>query len=302
MALKLTYCQLIKIILAQIGGSPLQQVYTQLSQGLQQITKGGIIPSELAQIKAFIDQVTATLNAISGEVNAMQQIANEFFYNPVGAITTQTIAQVDLRLAQITEDLGAGPVAMAGKEAEYAYLTTLKTDLTNFKSHSDKLSGQSDPEDNKPFGGCTLADLLGDGCSSAANIPDVDLQVLIDGFKSGALINSAKAALTQSVLTNTGGAGLISALGNLKSTVGLFNTTVTLKINKLVIKRAVESYINYVVFNLLTGCSSTLLDATLKPSVKETLTPYITYLQKQQLDGILDGATGLPIGDTVLTT
>ena len=302
MALKLTYCQLIKIILAQIGGSPLQQVYTQLSQGLQQITKGGIIPSELAQIKAFIDQVTATLNAISGEVNAMQQIANEFFYNPVGAITTQTIAQVDLRLAQITEDLGAGPVAMAGKEAEYAYLTTLKTDLTNFKSHSDKLSGQADPEDNKPFGGCTLADLLGDGCSPAANIPDVDLQVLIDGFKSGALINSAKAALTQSVLTNTGGAGLISALGNLKSTVGLFNTTVTLKINKLVIKRAVESYINYVVFNLLTGCSSTLLDATLKPSVKETLTPYITYLQKQQLDGILDGATGLPIGDTTLAT
>jgi hypothetical protein len=300
MALKLTYCQLIKIILAQIGGSPLQQVYTQLSQGLQQITKGGIIPSELAQIKAFIDQVTATLNAISGEVNAMQQIANEFFYNPVGTITTETIAQVNLRLAQI-EDPSAPGVPLSGKETEHAYLTTLKTDLTNFKSHSDKLSGQADPEDNKPFGGCTLADLLGDGCSSAANIPDVDLQVLIDGFKSGALINSAKAALTQSVLTNTGGAGVISALGNLKSTVGLFNTTVTLKINKLVIKRAVESYINYVVFNLLTGCSSSLLDATLKPSVKETLTPYITYVQKQQLDGILDGATGLPIGDTILT-
>ena len=57
MALKLSYCQLIKIVLSQIGGSPLQQVYSQLSQGLQQITKGGIIPSEFAQLKTFIDQV-----------------------------------------------------------------------------------------------------------------------------------------------------------------------------------------------------------------------------------------------------
>ena len=214
MALKLTYCQLIKIILAQIGGSPLQQVYTELSQGMNKISTRGLIPTELAQIKAFIDQVTTTLNAISGEVNAMQSMANQFFYNPVGTITTETIAQANLRLAQITEDLGAGPVAIAGKEAEFAYLNSLKTELTSFKSHSDKLSGQADPEDNKPFGGCTLADLLGTGCSPAGNVPDVDLQVLVDGFKSGAIITAAKSALTQAVLTNTGGGALISALGN----------------------------------------------------------------------------------------
>jgi hypothetical protein len=302
MALKISYCQLIKIVLAQIGGSPLQQVYTQLSQGMKQVSTRGIIPSELAQIKAFIDQVTTTLNGISGDVNAMQQMANQFFYNPVGTITTETITQINLRLAQITEDLGAGPVVISGNETEYAYLNSLKTEMTNFKTHSDRLSGQADPEDGKPFGGCTLADLLGDGCSPAGDVPDVDLQVLVDGFKSGAIITGAKNALTQAVLANTGGAALISALGNLQSTVNTFNTTVTTKINKLAIKRAVESYVNYVVFNLLTGCSNTLLNATLIPSVKEAITPYAEYMQKQQLDAALDGATGQPYTNTTLAT
>lgn len=302
MALKISYCQLIKIILAQIGGSPLQQVYTQLSQGMKQISTRGIIPSEIAQIKAFIDQVTTTLNGISGDVNAMQQMANQFFYNPVGTVTTQTITQINLRLAQITEDLGAGPVATSGNATEFAYLNSLKTEMTNFKTHSDRLSGQADPEDGKPFGGCTLADLLGDGCSPAGDVPDIDLQVLVDGFKSGAIIEGAKSALTQAVLANTGGAALISALGNLQSTVNTFNTTVTTKINKLAIKRAVESYVNYVVFNLLTGCSNTLLNATLIPSVKEAITPYAQYIQKQQLDAALDGATGQPFTNTTLAT
>jgi hypothetical protein len=302
MALKLSYCQLIKIVLAQIGGSPLQQVYTQLSQGMKQVSTRGLIPSELAQLKSFIDQVTTTLNGLSGDINAMQKMTNEFFYNPVGTVTTETITQINLRLAQITEDLGAGPVAISGNEAEFAYLNSLKTEMTNFKTHSDRLSGQADPEDGKPFGGCTLADLLGDGCSPAGDVPDVDLQVLVDGFKSGAIINTAKLALTQAVLANTGGAALISALGNLQSTVNTFNTTVTSKINKLAIKRAVETYVNYVVFNLLTGCSNTLLNATLKPSVKEVLTPYATYMQKQQLEGALDSMTGKPFTDTNLAT
>jgi len=232
----------------------------------------------------------------------MQKMANEFFYNPVGTVTTETITQINLRLAQITEDLGAGPVVISGNEAEFAYLNNLKTEMTNFKTHSDRLSGQADPEDGKPFGGCTLADLLGDGCSPAGDVPDVDLQVLVDGFKSGAIITGAKNALIQAVLANTGGTALISALGNLQSTVNTFNTTVTSKINKLTIKRAVESYINYVVFNLLTGCSNTLLNATLIPSVKEVLTRYATYVQKQQLDAALDGATGQPFTNTTLAT
>ena len=302
MALKLSYCQLIKIVLSQIGGSPLQQVYTQLSQGMKQVSTRGLIPSELAQLKSFIDQVTTTLNGLSGDINAMQQMTNQFFYNPVGTVTTETIAQINLRLAQISEDLGSGAQATSGNEAEFTYLNNLKTELINFKTYSDRLSGQADPEDNKPFGGCTLADLLGDGCTPAGDVPDVDLQVLVDGFKSGAVINTAKLALTQAVLANTGGAALISALGNLQSTINTFNTTVTSKINKLAIKRAVETYVNYVVFNLLTGCSNTLLNATLRPSVKEVLTPYATYVQKQQIEGALDGATGQPFTNTTLET
>jgi hypothetical protein len=301
MALKLSYCQLVKIVLSQIGGSPLQQVYTQLSQGMKQVSTRGLIPTELSQLKTFIDQVTTNLNALSGDINAMQKMTNEFFYNPVGTVTTETIAQIDARLAQIDDPLLPG-TPTSGNETEHAYLTSLRVEMVNFKTHSDRLSGQADPEDNKPFGGCTLADLLGDGCTSAGNVPDVDLQVLVDGFKSGAIINTAKIALTQAVATSTGGAALISALGNLQSTVNVFNTTVTSKINKLAIKRAVETYANFIAFNLLTGCSNTLLNATLRPSVKEAITPYATYIQKQQIDGLVDGTTGVAPSDTTLTT
>lgn len=288
--------------MAQIGGSPLQQVYTQLSQGMKQVSTRGLIPTELAQLKTFIDQVTTTLNGLSGDINAMQRMTNEFFYNPVGTVTTETIAQIDARLAQISEDTGSGIHPTTGNEAEYDTLLALRLEMLSFKIYTDRLSGQADPEDGKPFGGCTLADLLGDGCTPAGDVPDVDLQVLVDGFKSGAIINTAKIALTQAVLTNTGGAALIAALDNLQTTVNIFNTTVTSKINKLAIKRAVETYANFIAFNLLSGCSNTLLNQTLKPAVKEIITPYVAYLQKQQIDGALDGVTGVAPSDTTLNT
>jgi hypothetical protein len=189
MALKLSYCQLIKIVLSQIGGSPLQQVYSQLSQGLQQITKGGIIPSEFAQLKTFVDQVTTALNGVSGDINAMQELTKQFFENPVKTVSNESIALITSRLAQITEDLGAGPAATSGNEAEFAKLTTLKTDLTDFVTYTDQLSGFTEPTTTGGFGGCTLADLLGSGCSPAADVPDVDLQVLVDGFKNGTIKN-----------------------------------------------------------------------------------------------------------------
>jgi hypothetical protein len=180
MALKLSYCQLIKIVLSQIGGSPLQQVYTQLSQGLQQITRGGIIPSEYAQLKTFIDQVTTAVYAAGDSINGMQKITNEFFQNPVKTVSNESIALINSRLAQITEDLGAGPVATSGNEAEVTQLTALKTSLTDFVGHTDTLIGAGAPIDpSGGFGGCTLADLLGSGCSPAADVPDVDLQVCL---------------------------------------------------------------------------------------------------------------------------
>jgi len=300
MALKLSYCQLIKIVLSQIGGSPLQQVYSQLSQGLQQITKGGIIPSEFAQLKTFIDQVTTALNGVGGDINAMQQLTKQFFENPVKTVSNESIALITSRLTQITQDLGAGPVATSGNEAEFAKLTTLKTDLTSFVTYTDQLSGFTEPTTTGGFGGCTLADLLGSGCSPAADVPDVDLQVLVDGFKSGALLTQLKSNLTTLVATGTGFAQILTSINTLQNSVQSFNTTVTSKLNKIVIKQAVETYVTNLAFSLLSGCSNQLVNATIKPAAATALAPFVAYQQKilagtLNADGSTPGATDTTI-------
>jgi len=300
MALKLSYCQLIKIVLSQIGGSPLQQVYSQLSQGLQQITKGGIIPSEFAQLKTFIDQVTTALNGVGGDINAMQQLTKQFFENPVKTVSNESIALITSRLTQITQDLGAGPVATSGNEAEFAKLTTLKTDLTSFVTYTDQLSGFTEPTTTGGFGGCTLADLLGSGCSPAADVPDVDLQVLVDGFKSGALLTQLKSNLTTLVANGTGFAQILTSINTLQNSVQSFNTTVTSKLNKIVIKQAVETYVTNLAFSLLSGCSNQLVNATIKPAAATALAPFVAYQQKilagtLNADGSTPGATDTTI-------
>jgi hypothetical protein len=300
MALKLSYCQLIKIVLSQIGGSPLQQVYSQLSQGLQQITKGGIIPTEFAQLKTFIDQVTTALNGVSGDINAMQQLTKQFFENPVKTVSNESIALINTRLGQISEDLGAGPVATSGNEAEFAKLTTLKTDLTDFVTYTDQLSGFTEPTTTGGFGGCTLADLLGSGCSPAADVPDVDLQVLVDGFKSGAVLTQLKSNLTTLVANGTGFTQILTSVNSLQSSVQSFNTTVTTKLNKIVIKQAVETYVTNLAFSLLSGCSNQLVNATIKPSAATALAPFVEYQQKilagtLNADGSIPGANDTTI-------
>ena len=301
MALKLSYCQLIKIILTKIGGNPLQQVYTQLSQGLQQITVGGIIPSELAQLKAFIDQVTTALNEVGGDINAMQQLTKQFFENPVKAVTTESIALINSRLAQIEDPLFPG-TATSGNEAEFAKLTTLKTDLTDFLTYTEQLSGFTEPTTTGGFGGCTLADLLGSGCSPAGDVPDVDLQVLVDGFKSGALLTQLKNNLTTLVATQTGYANLVTSINSLQSSIQNFNSTVFNKLNKIIIKQAVETYVTNLAFSLLSGCSSPLINATIKPAAKSAIAPFVEYYQKIQ-SGILNADGSTPgANDTTLAT
>jgi len=301
MALKLSYCQLIKIVLSQIGGSPLQQVYTQLSQNLQQITKGSLIPTELAQLKTFIDQVTTALNAITGDINAMQRLTQQFFYNPVGTVSNELNAQITTRLAQIEDPLNPG-TPTAGNEAEYAALSDLKTKVTAFKTHTDTLSGVTEPSTTGGFGGCTLADLLGSGCSPAADVPDVDLQVIVDGFKSGSIITALKTNVMSVIANQTGYAQISSAITNLNNSLTTFNDTVTNKLNKIIIKRAVETYITDLAFKLLSGCSSGLVNATIRPEAKEAMTPFVEYNQKilagqLNADGTLPGSN-----DTTLAT
>jgi len=291
MALKLSYCQLVKIILAQIGGSPLQQVYTQLSQGYRQITTRGALPTEFQQIAALVTQVTNQLNSLTGDINAMSRMAQQFFYNPVGTVTTETIGKIDERLAQIDEALLSDP-SNANLLDEQSKLSGLRTELVNFKTHTDTLTGVVEPNTANGFGGCTLADLLGDGCKPASDVPDVNLQVLIDGLKSGAVIEQLKQNLINRIAGNLGLPELLLSVNSLKTSVSNFNDVITSKLNKAIIQRAVENYINFLVFNLLSGCSNELLNATLIPSVKQALTPYAAYQQKI-LEGKLnqDGST-----------
>ena len=275
MALNLTYCQLIKIILAQIGGSPLQQVYTQLSQGLQQITKGSLLNSEIAQLAAYIQQVTTALNAISGEVNAMEAMAKEFFYNPVGTATSDAITALTTRIGQITtvdENNVVSP--LSGYEAEYAKLLETKTGLTEFLTHTNKLVGIT-PNTGGGFGGCTLADLLGSGCAASPDVPNIDLQTIADGFKSGALINQVKNNVLAMVASTLGYTQALASINTLLTSVNSFNNVINNKLNKIVIQRAVETYITNLAFQLLSGCSSAAIQATIKPATLTAMTPLI---------------------------
>jgi len=88
--LKLSWCSLIRIILAQIGGGPLQQVYSQLNGGSPSITlRSGLIPNELKEIKELVEAVTDKLNSAAGLAgdltNVVDAMTNEFFQNPIAA-------------------------------------------------------------------------------------------------------------------------------------------------------------------------------------------------------------------------
>ena len=266
MSLNLSYCQLIKIILSQLGGNPLQQAYTQLSEGMHNITTRGLIPGEVAQIKEFTDRITAAINEISGDINAEQILASQFLYNPVGTATTAAIAAIDTRLEQNPQ------------EPERSDLTTLRADLVTFKTNTDQLAGITPPPTNNGFGGCTLADLLGTGCTKAGNVPDIDLQTLIDGFKSGAVIKQLQSNVEYMIAHGTGYDKLQNAITGFHNTITNFNNTVTNKLNPLIIKRAVENYITNLAYSLLTGCSNQLLTATIKPDVLSNIEPYISFI------------------------
>ena len=281
--LKLTYCSLIKIILSQIGGNPLQQLYSQLSQGKAQMAQGGLIPTGLLEIKQLIDQVTATINAAQAAVNdfsdVMEKIGGQLYQNPVGTSITAAIAAIDARIAAVDADLASNP-GDATLTAQKASLEANKTALQTFKTNTDRLSGVG-AVGAAGAGGCSLRDLLGSGCTPNGDVPDIDLKALVESLKTKDLID----AITAKIVSGSGIADVVTALTTFKTTIDGFNLNFNTIVNKAAIRSAVTSQITQIVYNLLSGCGNQVFDLTLKPDVKAKVAVYAAAEQQQREQG-----------------
>ena len=281
--LKLTYCSLIKIILSQIGGNPLQQLYSQLSQGKAQMAQGGLIPTGLLEIKQLIDQVTATINSAQAAVNdfsdVMEKIGGQLYQNPVGTSITAAIAGIDARIAAVDADLASNP-GDATLTAQKASLVANKTALETFKTNTDRLSGVG-AVGAAGAGGCSLQDLLGSGCTPNGDVPDIDLKALVESLKTKDLID----AITAKIVSGSGIADVVTALTTFKSTIDGFNLNFNTIVNKAAIRSAVTSQITQIVYNLLSGCGNQVFDLTLKTDVKAKVAVYAAAIQLQNESG-----------------
>lgn len=254
-ALKLSYCQLIRIILAQLGGNPLQQVYTQLVQGMPSISVRSGLFSELTQIKAVIDEVTNRIQLIVKDVNDYEkmarELANQFMKNPMKASIEALRTQVQSRLNAITPGPDDPP------SEEYIALQNLNNDLATLLDITDKISGVSPGAGGQT---CSLADLLGNGCTPAKNIPDIDLQTLIGALNKQNILNALTTALANGTGYNQLQASIVDLRNSVTSILNSFNNIFT----KAFIKNAVTAYVNQILFQLLSGCGNDVLRTTLR--------------------------------------
>jgi hypothetical protein len=301
--LSLSYCQLIKIVLSQIGGSPLKQVYTQLSQGAKQIVTGsGVIPNPLTEIKAVIDQITNAINTATGALASaqemMERIGQQIYENPMGAPIAAAIDMADVKITKITirqQDIVAyenvNGADTATPAAPYTSIVTEKQRLTDeksalqiyrdklvqYKTNTDRLSGVATLSGSEAGGGCSLQDLLGSGCTPNDAVPDIDLKNLIDSLKQGDLLLALKDKMFNAAGFDDYAEALTSANNQINSFVNSFNSLV----NKAAIRNAVQAQITQIVFNLLSGCSGGIYDLTLKSNVKSTVSSYVSVLQDE---------------------
>lgn len=282
--LKLTYCSLIKIILSQIGGNPLQQLYSQLSQGKAQAAQGGLIPTGLLEIKQLIDQVTATINAAQAAASdfsdVMEKIGGQLYQNPVGTSITAAIAGIDARIATVDAGLDSSP-GDATLTAQKASLVANRAALETFKTNTDRLSGVGPVSGSAGAGGCSLQDLLGSGCTPDGDVPDIDLKALTESLKTKDLIDAITAKLTSGL----GIADVVTALATFKTTIDGFNLNFNTIVNKAAIRSAVTSQITQIVYNLLSGCGNQVFDLTLKTDVKQKISVYAAAIQQQNESG-----------------
>jgi hypothetical protein len=294
--LKLSWCQLIKIILSQLGGNPLQQIYSQLQQGLPTMAPAsGLIPSALQDIKNFVEQATAAVQAAQQAANdftdIVDNISNQLLQNPVGAVTTATIAAANARITEIDTLLSTetNSITITELTEERAALVQTITLLTTFKTNTDRLSGVSTSTGGRGSQSCSLQDLLGSGCKPNEDVPDIDLQNLIESLKQGDAIEALKTKL----LNASGVSDLKIAIETFNTTISGFNASFTATLDRAAIRNAVSAQVSQIVFNLLTGCGNQVYDLTLKPDVKAKLQPWVALLE-QQRDGTILTNEGEP--------
>jgi hypothetical protein len=292
--LKLSWCQLIRIILSQIGGNPLQQVYSQLNQGLPSIMpKSGILPTGLSEIKSMVDTFTNAIHAAQSAANdfsdTIDRVAGQFYENPMGAASQGTIDAIDARITALNGYLADQYLPQVDRDrytAEKTKLISTRASVVTFKSNTDRLSGVSSPN-SASQSECSLQDLLGNGCTANGDVPDINIQNLIDSLKQGDLINAIKDKITNA----TGLDDLNIAVNDFQTSIERFNTSFTNQLNKAALKQAISGQLTQIVFNLLSGCGNQVLDLTVKKSVKDTIAPYVALMEQQKMGvGILSEA------------
>jgi hypothetical protein len=280
--LRLTYCHLIKIILSQIGGNPLQQIYTQLTNGAPTIApRTGLIPVGLTQVRDLIERVTGVINSAQLSVgdfsDTIERLGTQFYQNPIGTVLDGATSAANVRLATVNTKLAApGMSGNAQLLAEKGALTNVMASMSVYRTNTDRLSGVGTLSGSAAAGGCSLQDLLGSGCVPNRDVPDVDLQNLISSLKRGDAIEAIKEAISSA----TGYSDYQQALATFQAEVNGFNTNFNNLINKAAVRSAVTSQITQIVYNLLSGCGNQVFDLTLKPEIKANLTPYVTALQQ----------------------
>jgi len=299
--INLSYCQLIKIVLSQIGGNPLEQLYTSTIQGSRQVAVGLGIPGGLTEIRALIDRITTAINDAGTDVtnaaNLVVTIQQQLFQNPIAFPAYATNTAITLRITPINARIAvidqwtananlvpsftvSSPYTSAAEEratlaSQVSTLYTVSGKLDTFKNYTDRLSGVATLSGAEAAGGCSLQDLLGNGCTPNNSVPDIDLKQLITSLEQGDLIR----AIEQKLLSGLGINELTTALTDFNTVLTRFNALFNTSINKAALKAAIESQINHIVYNLLSGCSGGVYEKIMKADVAAAVTPYLTAMQ-----------------------
>jgi hypothetical protein len=318
--ISLSYCQLIKIVLSQIGGNPLQQTYTQLSQGSRQLIVGTGIPAGLAEVRSAINTITTAIRTASGAISSAQDyieaVNAQLYINPIAAAESLANTAILFKLVPVNTRISVINAYISNPNANPTFsvtspYTTASEELTalgqqkslldqsgaalsQFKIYTDRLSGVGILSGSEAAGGCSLQDLLGNGCTPNDAVPDVDLKALIEGLKRGELIEAVAAQIRLA----SGYDQYVDALTSLKGTIESFNTLFDIRINEAAIRAVLLAQINQIVYNLLSGCSGEVLDLTLTENTKSLIAPYVAILEDQR-----DGTAYIdPNGNVVTVT